>query len=271
METLDTTTPRRLATGMQFAAPAEHYDRFMGRYTPSLAAALADAAGVRPGARVLDVGCGPGGLTSELAARVGTGNVAAVDPAPQFVRACRERNPGADVREGVAEALPWADGEFDAALSSLVIGFMRDPDAGVGEMARVTRSGGTVAACMWDTAGGGMTMLRIFWTAVRAIDSRAQGERGMAGTVEGDIAERFRQAGLEQVVSGALTAHAEYAGFDDFWEPFTLAVGPAGHHLRSLSDEQQAAVREACRAALPGGPFSLDARAWYARGTVAVR
>lgn len=256
---------------MQFAAPAEHYDRFMGRYTLTLAAALADVADLGPGARVLDVGCGPGGLTRELASRVGVENVAAIDPAPQFVRACRERNPGADVREGVAEVLPWGDGEFDAALSSLVIGFMRDPDAGVAELARVTRGGGTVAACMWDTTAGGMTMLRIFWTAVRAIDSSAQGERTMAGTAEGDIAERFERAGLEEVVGGALTARAEYVGFDDFWEPFTLAVGPAGHHLRSLSEEQQAAVREACRAALPEGPFSLDARAWYARGTVAAR
>lgn len=266
---LDTTTRRRLAGGVQFAAPAEHYDRFMGRYAPTLAAALADTAEVGPGARVLDVGCGPGGLASELAARVGATNVAAIDPAPQFVRACRERNPGADVREGVAEALPWADGEFDAALSSLVIGFLGDPDAGVREMARVTRGGGTVAACMWDTTAGGMTMLRIFWTAVRAIDAHAQGEQAMAGTAEGNIAERFERAGLVQVVGGALTARAEYANFDDFWEPFTFAVGPAGHHLRSLSDEQRAAVREACRAALPDGPFSLDARAWYARGTVA--
>jgi ubiquinone/menaquinone biosynthesis C-methylase UbiE len=268
---LDTTTRRMLASGMQFAAPAEHYDRFMGRYAPTLTAALADVADVSPGARVLDVGCGPGGLASELAARVGVENVAAIDPAPQFVRACRERNPGADVREGVAEQLPWADGEFDAALSSLVIAFMRDPDAGVAEMVRVTRSGGTVAACMWDVTAGGMTMLRIFWTAVRTIDPGASGERTMAGTAEGDIAERFRQAGLEQVVDGALTARADYAGFDDFWEPFTFAVGPAGQHLRSLSEEHQAAVREACRTALPDGPFSLDARAWYARGTVAAR
>ena len=96
---------------MQFAAPAEHYDRFMGRYAPTLAVALADAAGVDVGAgmRVLDVGCGPGGLTRELAARVGAENVAAIDPAPQFAAACRERNPGADVREGVAEELPWAE------------------------------------------------------------------------------------------------------------------------------------------------------------------
>src|SRR6516162_1067713 len=126
---------------MQFAAPAEHYDRFMGRYAPTLAAALADTAGVGPGMRAADVGCGPGGLTAELVARVGAGNVAAIDPAPQFAAACRARNPGADVREGVAEALPWADGQFDATLSSLVIGFMRDPDRGVCEMTRVTRPG----------------------------------------------------------------------------------------------------------------------------------
>jgi SAM-dependent methyltransferase len=253
---------------VQFAAPAEHYDRFMGRYAPTLAVALADAAGVRSGVRVLDVGCGPGGLTRELVKRVGAENVAAIDPAPQFAAACRERNPGADVREGVAEELPWALGEFDVALSSLVIGFMRDPDQGVREMMRVTRPGGVVAACMWDIAGGGMTMLRIFWAAVREVDSDARGERQMAGTAAGDIALRFRNAGLKDVIDSALTAQANYASFDDFWEPFTFAVGPAGQYLRSLSAERQGVVREACRTVLPGAPFTLEARAWCARGLV---
>jgi SAM-dependent methyltransferase len=256
---------------MQFAGLAAHYDRFMGRYTPTLAVALADAAGVTSGMRVVDVGCGPGGLAAELAARVGAENVAAIDPAPQFAAACRERIPGADVREGVAEELPWSDGAFDAALSSLVIGFMRDADRGVSEMARITRPGGTAAACMWDIAGGGMTMLRYFWEAVREVDPDAEGERQMAGTREGDIADRMARAGLGDVVSGVLTASADYSDFEDFWGPLTFGVGPAGQHLRSLTDEQQAGVREALRARLPEGSFTLDARAWYACGRVGPR
>jgi SAM-dependent methyltransferase len=254
---------------MQFASPAEQYDRFMGRYAPTLAVALTDVAGVHAGMHVLDVGCGPGGLTGELAARTGAPNVAAIDPAPQFAAACRERNAGADVRVGAAEDLPWPDDTFDAALSSLVVGFMRDPDRGLGEMARVTRPGGTVAACMWDIAGGGMTMLRTFWSAVRTLQPAVRDERGLPGTAEGDIARRMERAGLRDVTGGALTARAEYAGFDDFWEPFTFAVGPSGRHLASLDDDARARVREACRAALPSdGPFSLDARAWYGRGVV---
>jgi SAM-dependent methyltransferase len=253
---------------MQFAGPADHYDRFMGRYTPTLAVALADAAGVMPGMHVVDVGCGPGGLATELAARVGAANVAAIDPAAQFAAVCRERNPGADVREGVAEELPWPDATFDAALSSLVIGFMSDPDRGVREMARVTRPGGTVAACMWDTAGVGMTMLDYFWDAVREIEPDAGGERDMAGTREGDIADRMTRTGLEEVVSGALMASADYTSFEDFWDPLTFGVGPAGQQLQSMTDAQRSDVRTALRARLPDGPFSLDARAWYARGRV---
>jgi ubiquinone/menaquinone biosynthesis C-methylase UbiE len=253
---------------VQFTGPAENYDLFMGRYAPTLAAALADSAGVGADMRVVDVGCGPGGLTRELSARVGATNVAAIDPTPQFVAACRDRNPGADVREGVAEQLPWGDAVFDAALSSLVLGFMRDPDQGVREMVRVTRPGGTVAACMWDTATGGMTMLKVFWAAARKVDPGVQGEGRMAGTEKGDIAERFARAGLESVITGTLLAHADYSGFEDFWHPLTFAIGPTGQYLQSLSAQQQNDVRVACRAALPDGPFTLDARAWYARGTV---
>jgi ubiquinone/menaquinone biosynthesis C-methylase UbiE len=253
----------------QFAAPADHYDRWMGRYASTLATAFADAAGVTAGMRVLDVGCGPGGGTGELCRRVGPANVAAIDPAPQFVAACRDRYPGADVRQGMAEELPWPDGAFDAALSALVVAFMSDPERRIREMARVTRPGGTVAACMWDIGSGGMTMLRIFWQAVRQIEPAADGERRLAGTAEGDLVARFERAGLHDVTGSALTASADYADFDDFWEPFTFAIGPAGQYLASRSDADRERVREACRAELPDGPFSLDARAWGARGTVA--
>jgi SAM-dependent methyltransferase len=256
---------------MQFTAPAEHYDRFMGRYVPRLAVALADAAGVEAGMRALDVGCGPGGLTAELAARLGADHVAAIDPADQFANACRARNPGADVRVAAAEDLPFEDAAFDAALASLVVAFMRDSDAGAREMARVTRPGGVVAACMWDIPGGGMTMLSTFWRAVRTVDPGAEGEQARVGVREGDIRDLFERAGLEDVHDGTLVTSAHYEDFDDFWAPFTFAVGPSGNHLRSLPADEQEAVRRECFARLgePSGPFDLEARAWYARGTVA--
>jgi SAM-dependent methyltransferase len=255
---------------MSFAAPAEHYDRFMGRYTRSLAPQLAEFAGVAPGMRALDVGCGPGGLSVVLADLVGGDQVAAIDPAEQFVAACRARVPGADVRVGPAEALPWADATFDIALACLVIRFMTDPDQGVREMARVTRPGGRIAACMWDIDGGGMTMLRLFWSAVHAVRPDVQGEALGAGTARGDIAARLTRLGLTDVADGELVAHADYAGFDDFWEPLSYGVGPAGAALAALSPEERAAVAAACRAELPaGGAFMLDARAWVACGTVA--
>ena len=255
---------------MQFSGPAEHYDRFMGRYVPRLAVELADAAGIADGMRALDVGCGPGGLTHELVARLGAENVAAVDPAEQFAAACRERHPGADVRVGGAEELPWEDGAFDASLASLVVAFMRDARAGTREMARVTKPGGVVAACMWDVPGGGMQMLSTFWRAVRSVTPGVEGEQTRVGFHEGEIADLLRQAGLEDVQDGMLVTGAHYGDFDDFWDPFTFAVGPSGNHLRSMSAEHQDAVRRECFALLgePSGPFDLEARAWYARGTV---
>jgi ubiquinone/menaquinone biosynthesis C-methylase UbiE len=252
----------------EFASPAEHYDRFMGRYTVQLAPALADEVGVHEGMRVLDVGCGPGGLTSVLSDRVGAENVAAIDPAEQFVASCLEHNPGADVRLGVAEELPWEGDTFDASLSCLVIAFMSDADAGMRQMARVTKPGGRVGVCMWDIAGGGMTMLRMFWSAMKAVKPEIAGEQRRAGTSEGDIAERLERAGLDDVAAGVLEVSVDYSDFEDFWEPLTLAVGPAGQAFANLGDEDKAVVRDAIRSELPDGPFTLDARSWFATATV---
>jgi len=150
---------------VRFAATADAYDRFMGRYSVHLAPSFVDFAHVSPGQRVLDVGCGPGALTTELVKRLGTSSVAAVDPAEQFAAATRERHPGVEVHVAAAESLPCSDGEFDAALAQLVVHFMEHPVGGLAERARVTCDGGRVAACVWDHAGGNAP-LSPFWRAV---------------------------------------------------------------------------------------------------------
>ena len=156
---------------MGFAVPADAYDRFMGRYSVHLSAQLADLAGVTAGQRVLDVGCGPGALTTELVERLGAASVAAVDPSESFVAAARARLPDVDIRQSSAEQLPFPDDEFDAALAQLVVHFMADPVAGLAEMRRVTRPGGVVAACVWDHAGG-RGPLSPFWEAAHELDPR---------------------------------------------------------------------------------------------------
>src|SRR6185436_15371932 len=184
-------------------------------------------------------------------------------------RACRARIPGADVREGVAESLPWDDDTFDAAMCSLVVAWMSDADQGIGEMARVTKPGGTVAAAMWDIPGGGLQMLSHFWRAAREIDPSIADEQPRAGVREGDLVERFGRAGLRDVTGGTLETSVDYADFDDYWEPFTGAAGPAtGAFYASLDDAGKATLRDTVRASLPEGPFTLPARAWLALGTV---
>ena len=262
----DTETPG----ASTFQVSGEAYDRFMGRYSTQLAVDFADAVGIEAGQTALDVGCGPGALTAELVRRLGVGNVAAVDPSEPFVEACRQRHPGADVRLGRAEELPYPDERFDAALAQLVLHFVSDPDAAVREMRRVVRTGGIVAACVWDF-GGGMRMLRLFWDAARALDPKApdEAETRRFGK-DGEIAELFRAAGLNDVEDGALDVEVAHESFDDFWAPFLGGAGPVGSYLASLDDERQKRLREELRSRLdsPAGPFSLTARAWHAVGYV---
>jgi SAM-dependent methyltransferase len=246
---------------------ADAYDRFMGRYSVLLAPELADFATIAPGQRALDVGCGPGALTAELVRRLGADLVSAVDPSEPFISAARDRHPGVDVRLGSAEQLPFGDQEFDGVLAQLVVHFMKDPAAGLSEMVRVTRPCGVVAACVWDHAGG-RGPLSLFWDAVRELDPEVHDESQLAGAREGELPRLLDAAGLREIEESALIVSVEHASFDDWWEPFTLGVGPAGSYTSALDPTRQVQLRERCRDAMPPVPFVLRAQAWAARGVV---
>ena len=254
------------ATTFQVSGAA--YDRFVGRYSTPLAVAFADVAAVEPGTVALDIGCGPGALTAELVRRVGAEAVMAIDPSEPFVAECRRRNAGVDVRLGSAEALPFGDRSFDAALAQLVLHFVAEPSSAAAEMRRVLRPGGIAAACVWDFHDG-MRLIRHFWDAALTIDPNAPDE---AATLrfgrDGEIGELFATAGLREVTTGELGVVAAYEDFDDLWAGFVGGPGPAGAFCKSLDAGAQARLRDELRRRLgdPQGAFDLPARAWYATG-----
>jgi len=242
---------------------ADAYDRFMGRYSRQLSPPLADLAGVVEGTRVLDVGCGSGVLTAELLRR--RARVTAIDPSPVFVEAVRTRHPGVDARVSGAEKLPFENSAFDAAIAQLVVHFMADPRAGLQEMARVVRPGGVVAACVWDHETG-RSPVSEFTRLAESFDHALGGREPRAGSRPGELVRLFREAGLEDVEETTLPSRIEHATFDEWWEPFTLGVGPLGARVAGLAPERQAALREHCRRELGPGPIVVDARAWTACG-----
>jgi SAM-dependent methyltransferase len=252
---------------MSFDVSGDAYDRFMGRYSRELAPVFADFAGVRAGQAALDVGCGSGVLTEELARRLGAERVAGVDPSA-LLQACAERVPGADLRAGKAEELPWPDDSFDAALAQLVIHFMDDPAAGAAEMARVTRGGGVVAACSWDFAGG-MELLGLYWEAARSLDDGLEGESRSFGSLD-ELNALWRELGFEKVEARFLEVSSDYRDFDELWDTFQLGVGPAGEYVVSLEPDAHAALRDEYRRRLgePTGGLTLRARSSAVRGSV---
>ncbi|HET6866048.1 MAG TPA: methyltransferase domain-containing protein [Solirubrobacteraceae bacterium] len=250
---------------MSFSVGAEQYDQFMGRYSGPLAPLFADFAGITAGQRALDIGCGPGALTGELARRLGPGAVCAVDPSERFVAAVADRYPDVQVQSAAAEQLPFDAGRFDAALAQLVVHFMAEPVRGLGEMLRVTKAGGVVAGCVWDHAGG-QGPLGVFWEAARELDPDVEDESELAGAREGHLGELLRAAGANDVRETVLSVDVAHPSFEDWWDPFLLGVGPAGKYVSKLDAAQQARLRDICRDRLPGAPFVVSARAWAARG-----
>ncbi|MGH3743391.1 MAG: class I SAM-dependent methyltransferase, partial [Mycobacteriales bacterium] len=122
---------------------------------PDLGRLLVVACDVGPGDRVLDVAAGAG--NAAIPAALAGARVAAIDLTPELVEAGRAASTerGADVewRQADAEALPFADGEFDVVLSCVGVMFAPHHQVSADEMARVCRPGGTIGVLSWTPEG----------------------------------------------------------------------------------------------------------------------
>lgn len=246
---------------------AAAYGLFTGRFSGALSRQFLDFTGAAPGEKVLDVGCGPGALTEVLVERLGAVGVAAVDPSEAYVASVRRRLPGVDARVASAEDLPFPDGVFDATLAQLVVHFLADPVAGLREMARVTRPGGVVAACVWDNAGGAGPLSPL-WRAARDLDPEAPDESGVPGAAEGELAVFADRAGLVSMVSGRVDVEVRFASFAEWWRPLTLGVGSGGAYVASLAEGDRLLLGAHLERGFGPGPFSVAASAWCVRAEV---
>ncbi|MDI3564826.1 class I SAM-dependent methyltransferase [Bradyrhizobium sp. Arg816] len=256
---------------------AAGYEQLMGRWSRRLAGLFIDFTGVSDGERILDIGCGTGSLTFTLARAADLAEITAIDYSPVFVEDVirRNTNPRIKVRQADACALPFEGGTFDRALALLVLHFVPEAGKAVAEMRRVVRSGGVVAAAVWDHLGG-MPGMRMMVDTVAALGESGRQLRSrycfQPMMQPGELRRTFAEQGLVDIAEVELMIRMDYKSFADYWAPIAAGEGPLGTYVAALDAAERArtdaAVRDAYEAGRPDGPRSFANVAWACRGIV---
>ncbi len=257
----------------QVWASGTTYERYVGRWSRLVAREFVQWLDAETAWRWLDVGCGTGALSHTIAATASPATVVGIDPSSGFLEEARsDAPPVCAFVVGDASSLPFEDGEFDAAVTGLVLNFVPDARRAVAEMRRVVRARGIVAGYLWDY-GGKMELMRYFWDAAAGLDERAaaldEGRR-FHGIDNPDALESlWRGASLDEIATRPIDVATRFRDFDDYWTPFLGGQGPAPGYAVALSEDRRDALRERIRADLPiaaDGSIPLVARAWAVRG-----
>jgi ubiquinone/menaquinone biosynthesis C-methylase UbiE len=250
------------------------YEIWMARWSRLLAPQFLDWLEPPPGARWLDVCCGTGILSQAIATRRQPLQVVGIDRAAPLIDFARRHRsaPNIAYQAGDATALPFADRSFDVCVCGLGLNFISDPARALQELYRVTRSGGTIGAYVWEYSGQAR-FLREFWDAAAAVDPEAaqfdQARRFPICTQEG-LHSAFAHAGLENVAVRSLDIVTHFRDFEDYWSPFLLGQGSGPTYLEQRDERIRSAIRERLRATLPvnaDGSIDLGARALAARAS----
>jgi len=250
------------------------YEAFMGRWSRRLAPRFVAWLDVPDEVHWLDVGCGTGALTDAICSEAAPASVLGCDPAEPFVEYARQRVEDRLASFAVAATggLPGRADGYGCVASLLALNFFRNPATAIIEMRRLASDGGTVAACVWDYAGG-MEFLCHFWEAVAAETPGADGlDEGMRFPIchPDALTDLFMAGGLGDVRCEALQISTRFQSFDDYWAPFLGGTGPAPSFVAGLDSDGRAALARRLETTLPrgtDGTIELVARAWAVCGT----
>lgn len=240
---------------MHFAQPAEMYQRYFvpGMFIPS-AALLLDHAALRPGERVLDVGCGTGIVSRMAAPIVGkSGHITGLDIGAHMLAVARSLTPpeGAAIEwlEGDATNMPLPSATFDAVVSQHALPFMHDRAAAVREMRRVLKPGGRAIVVVWRA----LDLHPVFDVLCRSVAHHlgvplSETDIAFALPDAEKFGDLFRAARFSKVDVLTDTVTARFPDAENY-VPLTVATAPAATPaFKALREESRAAVLEAVRA-----------------------
>jgi SAM-dependent methyltransferase len=197
------------------------YERMMGVWSRIAGTQFLDWLAPARGLIWADIGCGNGAFTEAIVQHCAPAKVFGIDPSPGQLAFARTRLAGCNVEltTGDAMSLPYPDKSVDVATMALVLFFVPDTDKGLGEMVRIVRPGGVVAAYVWDLAGGGFPADAI-WVELAAIGRPVPQPPSAAISIMDNLRALWTD-NLDAVETRVIEVERIFAGFDEYWEACT--------------------------------------------------